>query len=204
MKQTPGTALNTLIQKHGLNYNRLAKAIGLSSAMVRLIARDENPISAQVAFRLAKFFKNKPTYWLDLQVAYEIEKTAGDKILNKALNAMPTVDTATFERKRKTPKNAKPKGAAAKKAGAARRGRPPKNCKKPAAAKAAKRGRPPKAGAQKKIAAKTPAKRGRPAGRPAAKPAKTAVKKRVVVKPQPKPESQASTADSANGFDPKI
>ena len=65
--QTPGTALSALLKKYKLNYNRLAKAIGLSSAMVRLIARDENPVSAPVAFRLAKFFKMKPEYWLSLQ-----------------------------------------------------------------------------------------------------------------------------------------
>jgi len=30
-KQTPGTVLNALFKKHGLNYSSLAKAIGLSN-----------------------------------------------------------------------------------------------------------------------------------------------------------------------------
>jgi addiction module HigA family antidote len=143
-KQTPGTALNALIQKHGLNYNRVAKVIGLSSAMVRLIALDENPISSQVAFRLAKFFKNKPEYWLALQMEFDISQSANDKKLAKILKDIPTVDKATFERKKKAKKAvkpvkkakpakkakaAKPKAAKAKTTGAAKRGRPAKSGK---------------------------------------------------------------------------
>ncbi|MCL1836316.1 MAG: HigA family addiction module antitoxin [Treponema sp.] len=120
-KLTPGAAVNALLQKHGLNYNRLAKAIGISSAMVRLIARDENPVSAAVAFRLAKFFKNKPEYWLDLQKDFDIAKTAADKKLAKALNDIPTYDKATFERKKKAP--AKPAARAKKPAKPATRAR---------------------------------------------------------------------------------
>jgi len=93
-KQTPGTVLNTLIKKHGLNYSSLAKAIGLSGAMVRLIALDENPVSAAVAFRLAAFFKTSPDYWLTLQSAFDIARTAKDKKLAKVLKTIPTVDKA--------------------------------------------------------------------------------------------------------------
>ena len=192
-KQTPGTALNALIKKHGLNYNRLAKAIGLSSAMVRLIARDENPISAPVAFRLAKFFKNKPEYWLILQMDFEISQSEKDKKLDKALKDIPTVDKAVFERKRKTV-NPEKKGGSAKVKAAGKRGRPAKSGrpKKAAAVKAAagKRGRPPKSAGLKKIpvtkaaAAKTPAKK---RGRPAVKTVKPPKNDRPVVKVIPPP-----------------
>jgi addiction module HigA family antidote len=104
--RTPGTALSALLKKYNLNYNRLAKAIGLSSAMIRLIARDENPVSAPVAFRLAKFFKIKPEFWLVLQMEYEKAVTEQDKKLAKVLKGIPTVDKATFERKPRTTKTA--------------------------------------------------------------------------------------------------
>ncbi|MCL2043358.1 MAG: HigA family addiction module antitoxin [Treponema sp.] len=107
-KETPGTALNALIKKHGLNYNRLANTIGISSAMVRLIARDENPVSAPVAYRLAKFFKNKPEYWLILQMDFDIAKAAGNKKLDKELKTITTVDKIVFVRKKNTKKTAKP------------------------------------------------------------------------------------------------
>ena len=103
-KLTPGTALTTFIEKHGLNYNRLARAIGISSAMVRLIARDENPVSAPVAFRLSRFFKTKPEYWLNLQIDFEVSQAATDKKLAKELKEIVTVDKATFERKKRTTK----------------------------------------------------------------------------------------------------
>ena len=152
-KLTPGAAINALLKKHGLNYNRLAKAIGISSAMVRLIARDENPVSASVAFRLAKFFKNKPEYWLELQKDFDIAKTAKDKKLAKVISGIPTVDKARFERKKKAPsKKAKPskKGAVRGRRPAAR-----KAVRGKAAAKKKAVGRPAKGGR------KTAAKRGR-------------------------------------------
>jgi len=178
-KLTPGTALTALLEKHGLNYNRLAKAIGISSAMVRLIARDENPVSAPVAFRLAKFFKTTPESWLVMQIDFDVSKAADDKKLAKELKEIPAVDKATFERKKRTAKPAKKgKGAAGKKP--AKRGRPaakkaakpavrkPGRPKKTATASAskptAKRGRP--AASSKPAATKPAAKRGRPAAAP--------------------------------------
>ena len=149
-KQTPGAALSELLKKHGLNYNRLAKAVGLSSAMIRLIARDENPVSSSVAFRFAKFFKMKPEFWLALQVEFDLAKTANDKKLARELKDIPTVDKATFERKPRVVKAGKTakKGAVKKVAakGAATRGRKPgvkkAAAKKPAKTAGGKRGRP--------------------------------------------------------------
>jgi len=100
--KTPGNALGALLKKHNLNYNRLARAIGMSSAMVRLIALDENPVSAAVAFRLARFFKQKPDFWLSLQTEYDLARTAADKKLARELKDIPTVDKAIFERGKKS------------------------------------------------------------------------------------------------------
>jgi addiction module HigA family antidote len=72
--KSPGTVLNEMMEKSDLNYNRLAKAIGMSSAMVRMIARDECPISASAAIRLAEIFKTDPEYWLTLQSDFDLAK----------------------------------------------------------------------------------------------------------------------------------
>jgi len=147
-KESPGSVLNALLKKHGLNYSSLAKAIGLSGAMVRLIALDENPVSAAVAFRLAKFFKTSPEYWLALQTVYDVAKTAKDKKLAKALKAIPSVEKAV---KNAAKPGRKPKAKKAAKKTAGKKGRP-------AAAKktAGKRGRPA-------AARKTAAKKAKPA-----------------------------------------
>jgi addiction module HigA family antidote len=92
--ETPGTVLKALLKKHGLNPSSLSRAIGLSGAMVRLITLDKNPVSTPVAFRLAKFFKTSPEYWLALQVTFNIACTSRDKKLAKALKAISTVDKA--------------------------------------------------------------------------------------------------------------
>ena len=98
-KQTPGAALKALLAKHGLNCNRLAKAINMSNAMVRLLVLDKSPISIAAAFRLAKFFKNEPEYWLTLQMKYDLSKAAKNSSLTKELNGITAVDKYTFVRK---------------------------------------------------------------------------------------------------------
>jgi addiction module HigA family antidote len=98
-KQTPGAALKALLAKHGLNCNRLAKAINMSNAMVRLLVLDKSPISIAAAFRLAKFFKNEPEYWLTLQMKYDLFKATKNSSLTKELNGITSVDKYTFVRK---------------------------------------------------------------------------------------------------------
>jgi addiction module HigA family antidote len=111
IQTTPGTALKALLEKHGLNCNRLAKAINMSNAMVRLLVLDKSPISVAAAFRLAKFFKNEPEYWLTIQMKYDLTMATKDKSLAKELSGITEVDKYSFVRKPHTPKT----GTAAKK-----------------------------------------------------------------------------------------
>ena len=97
--QTPGTALKALLEKHDLNCNRLAKAINMSNAMVRLIVLDKSPISLAAAFRFAKFFKTKPEFWLNLQTEYDLAKAAKDKSLARELSGITDVSKYSFVRK---------------------------------------------------------------------------------------------------------
>jgi len=113
--QTPGIVIKSLLDKHGLNCNRLAKAINMSNAMVRLLILDKSPVSVAAAFRLAKFFKNEPAYWLDLQTKYDLAQAAGDKELAKELSAIVDVSKYTFVRKPHEPKEKETKAAAASK-----------------------------------------------------------------------------------------
>ena len=107
---TPGTALKALLEKHGLNCNRLAKAINMSNAMVRLLVLDKSPISVAAAFRLAKFFKTEPEYWLAMQMKYDLIMAAKDKSLAKELSGITEVDKYSFVRKPHTPKTGSKKG----------------------------------------------------------------------------------------------
>jgi addiction module HigA family antidote len=97
--QTPGTELKILLKKHGLNCNRLAKAINMSNAMVRLLVLDKSPVSIAAAFRLAKFFKTQAKYWLNLQLEYDLAKAAKDKKLAKELGSITDISKYEFVRK---------------------------------------------------------------------------------------------------------
>ena len=97
--QTPGTVLKALLEKHDLNCNRLAKAINMSNAMVRLLVLDKSPISLSAAFRFARFFKTRPEYWLDLQTKYDLDRAAKDKSLAKELSGITDVSKYSFVRK---------------------------------------------------------------------------------------------------------
>jgi antitoxin HigA-1 len=97
--QTPGTELKILLKKHGLNCNRLAKAINMSNAMVRLLVLDKSPVSVAAAFRLAKFFKTQAKYWLNLQMEYDLAKAAKNKKLAKELGGITDISKYEFVRK---------------------------------------------------------------------------------------------------------
>jgi len=117
----------------------------MSNAMVRLLILDKSPISVAAAFRLAKFFKTKPSYWLGLQTEYEIAKAEDDKALAKELSDIVEVGDYTFVRKPHAPKDGKAKEA---KQQAGKKKEAPTAAKRKAddkAAAPAKRGRKPRA-----------------------------------------------------------
>jgi antitoxin HigA-1 len=97
--KTPGTVLKVLLKKHGLNCNRLAKAINMSNAMVRLLVLDKSPVSIAAAFRLAKFFKTQAKDWLNLQMEYDLAKAAKNKKLAKELGGITDISKYSFVRK---------------------------------------------------------------------------------------------------------
>jgi len=105
--KTPGTELKALLKKHGLNCNRLAKAINMSNAMVRLLVLDKSPVSTAAAFRLAKFFKTQAKYWLNLQMEYDLAKAAKNKKLAKELGGIIDVNKYSFVRKPHAAKTAR-------------------------------------------------------------------------------------------------
>ena len=104
IKQTPGETLKMFLKKNGLNCNRLAKAINMSNAMVRLIALDKSPISLPAAMRFAKFFRNKPEYWLTIQLHYDVMMADKNKKLIKKLSCITDVTKYKFVRKPHTRK----------------------------------------------------------------------------------------------------
>jgi addiction module HigA family antidote len=135
--KTPGTELKILLGKHSLNCNRLAKAINMSNAMVRLLVLDKSPVSIAAAFRLAKFFKTEAKYWLNLQMECDLTKAAKDKTLAKELDGITDISKYSFVRKPHASRAAKRKASGKKITLAGKR----KAAKKVPGAKPARRAR---------------------------------------------------------------
>lgn len=52
----------------------LAKAIGVPRTRIERLVREETPITADTALRLARYFNMTPQFWMNLQTHYELEK----------------------------------------------------------------------------------------------------------------------------------
>jgi antitoxin HigA-1 len=71
----PGEVLTTeLLEPLGISPARLAAEIHLPARRVRLIARGERPVKADVAVRLARFFDTSAAFWLQLQQRWDLHQ----------------------------------------------------------------------------------------------------------------------------------
>ena len=107
--QTPAAALNSLMEEYQLNPFSLAKLLGLSTSSVRQIAIGKTGITVPMALRLAKFFGQCPSFWLDLQLQVDMLAASNDKDLQNALKGITKV------KKPAAPAKTKPVGKNTKK-----------------------------------------------------------------------------------------
>ena len=89
--KTPSTVLIDLIAEYQINPFALSKAISLSQSAVRQIVIGKARISVPIALRLAKFFGQTATYWLDLQRDVDLKEAADDKELTRILTGISKV-----------------------------------------------------------------------------------------------------------------
>ena len=84
----PADVLKALMEEYQLNPFSLSKKIGLSTSAVRQIAIGESRVTVPTALRLAKFFSQCPSFWLDIQLQADMQAAAEDKELQAALKAI--------------------------------------------------------------------------------------------------------------------
>jgi antitoxin HigA-1 len=51
----------------------LARILGVPRTRIERLAREETPISADTALRLAKYLGTTPAFWMNLQSRYDLE-----------------------------------------------------------------------------------------------------------------------------------
>ena len=55
-----------------LDTDRLAQALGVPSSQIAPILVDQEPLTSDLALRLARCFRTSPQFWLGLQTAYDL------------------------------------------------------------------------------------------------------------------------------------
>jgi addiction module HigA family antidote len=62
------------LEPMGISAYRLAQETGISTSMVSQILRGVSSLSADVAWRLGRFFDTSPQYWLNMQASCDSRK----------------------------------------------------------------------------------------------------------------------------------
>ncbi|MDX2051506.1 MAG: HigA family addiction module antitoxin [Polyangiaceae bacterium] len=70
----PGEILaEEFLKPLALTEYRLAKGLHVPARRINEIVHGKRAISADTALRLARFFRNSPRFWLNLQAAFDLE-----------------------------------------------------------------------------------------------------------------------------------
>jgi antitoxin HigA-1 len=57
----------------GLSMNKMAMDLRVPVTRIADIVNEKRGITAETALRFARYFKNSPTFWMNLQTRYELE-----------------------------------------------------------------------------------------------------------------------------------
>jgi addiction module HigA family antidote len=80
----PGQFLETRFMKPlSISQTELARALGVSRRRVNELIRGRRAITPDTALRLATFFDNDPTFWMHLQVAWDMHAAAKNITLRR-------------------------------------------------------------------------------------------------------------------------
>jgi len=69
----PGEILKETLQDLGVSMNRLAQDLRVPANRISSIVAGHRSVTAETAFRLARYFGTTPVYWMNLQTRYDLE-----------------------------------------------------------------------------------------------------------------------------------
>lgn len=102
----PGKTLRAELRAQGLNPNSLSIKLQIPSMIIYDIVKEKRGISAQIALRLGRYFKQEPLFWMNLQANYELalaERFFGEDInLIQPINSDRARTISTEKKKPKT------------------------------------------------------------------------------------------------------
>src|SRR5947209_6124798 len=56
----------------------VARACGVPRTRIERLVREETPVTADTALRLARYFGTTPQFWMGLQAQYDLERAVDD------------------------------------------------------------------------------------------------------------------------------
>ena len=78
----------------GLSMNRVAMDLRVPVTRIADIVNEKRGITADTALRFARYFKNSPTFWMNLQTRYDLE-VAEDQIAYKVERDVRPLEAAS-------------------------------------------------------------------------------------------------------------
>ena len=77
----PRIYLKEVLQEFGLSQYRLAQDIGVPAMRISHVVRGQQPLTAELALRLGRYFRQSPRYWMNLQSDMDLAEDAlGKKV----------------------------------------------------------------------------------------------------------------------------
>jgi len=81
----------------GLSINKVAIDLSVPVTRIADIVNKKRGITAETALRFARYFKNSPIFWMNLQTRYELE-VAQDELAAKVERDVQPLETAGSRR----------------------------------------------------------------------------------------------------------
>jgi len=81
----------------GLSMNKMAMDLRVPVTRIADIVNEKRGITAETALRFARYFKNSPIFWMNLQTRYELEG-AQDELASKVERDVQPLQTAGSRR----------------------------------------------------------------------------------------------------------
>jgi addiction module HigA family antidote len=70
----PGHYLRQLVAEHGISQTRLAHHLGVQIGVINQICNEKRGISPAMAMKLSMALRTSPEFWLNLQMAFELQQ----------------------------------------------------------------------------------------------------------------------------------
>jgi len=70
----------------------VAKAVGVPRTRIERLLREETPVTADTALRLARYFGTSASFWMGMQAQYDLERAADE--LGKKLDRIEPLRAA--------------------------------------------------------------------------------------------------------------